>query len=197
MNRSHPLFYVFNPMALGLFLIAAPFLQAAYVDDWGPAIGASLPSLNVKDTEGQDKALQDLSGENGLLLMVTRSTYWDGVCKKQLEDVNGRLGEIESMSVGVAAISYDKVEQNQMFHDSRALGYPLLSDVEYQSVKALGIFDRGIPERHFAYGVSRPGVLFVDPDGVVVLKWAIADPDVRPALDEVLPAIREHLGIEE
>ena len=196
MIRFHSVLRFFNPMALGLLLFMASFLQAEYLDDWGPAIGTSLPDLKVQNTKGQDKVLDNLSGENGLLLFVVRSTNWDGACKRQLVEVNERLDEIASMSVGAAAISYDQVKDNQKFRDTRALGFPLLSDVGYESVKALGVFDESIPETHFAYGISRPGVLFVDSDGIVILKWAVADPNERPALEDMLSAVRDHLGIE-
>ncbi len=47
-----------------------------YTKDWAPSIGASLPTLSVKDTNGESLDFDDLKGENGLLIFFVRSTNW-------------------------------------------------------------------------------------------------------------------------
>ena len=50
--------------------------QDAYVEQWGPALGTSLPMLDALDQDGQRRRFTDLTGEHGLLLFFSRSTDW-------------------------------------------------------------------------------------------------------------------------
>jgi hypothetical protein len=47
-----------------------------YSSNWGPAVGSQLPVLEAYDQSGQLRTLVDLSGENGLLLFMSRSADW-------------------------------------------------------------------------------------------------------------------------
>ncbi|MCY4128558.1 MAG: hypothetical protein OXG15_04860 [Gammaproteobacteria bacterium] len=47
-----------------------------YTKNWAPSIGASLPALSVKDTNGNTLDFNDLKGEKGLLIFFVRSTNW-------------------------------------------------------------------------------------------------------------------------
>jgi hypothetical protein len=52
----------------------------AWADDysagWGPALGAPMPLLAAPDDSGQDRTLADLTGDQGLLLFLSRSADW-------------------------------------------------------------------------------------------------------------------------
>ena len=47
-----------------------------YSDNWGPAVGSPLPLLEAYDQSGTLRTLDDLSGEQGLLLFLNRSADW-------------------------------------------------------------------------------------------------------------------------
>ncbi len=57
-------------------LSAMVALADDYSDDWGPAIGTRLPVLEAPDQTGRVRTLDDLSGEQGLLLFLNRSADW-------------------------------------------------------------------------------------------------------------------------
>lgn len=42
----------------------------------GPEIGAKVPAFSLPDQNGRDRSLADLTGENGLLLVFSRSADW-------------------------------------------------------------------------------------------------------------------------
>ncbi len=47
-----------------------------YGDDWGPAVGLALPKLEANDHTGAPRNLANLAGEQGLLLLLSRSADW-------------------------------------------------------------------------------------------------------------------------
>lgn len=65
-----------------LFAVAALLLTSAvlgeeYQENWGPDVGSELPDLAVKDTEGNDRTVDDLRGESkGLLIFFARTSNW-------------------------------------------------------------------------------------------------------------------------
>ena len=47
-----------------------------YSASWGPAVGSQLPVLEAPDQSGALRTLDDLAGEQGLLLFLNRSADW-------------------------------------------------------------------------------------------------------------------------
>ena len=88
-------------------------------------------------------------------------------------------------------MTYDAAEDLAAFGEEREIGYPLLSDKGSKTINALGIRNEQFEEGHGAYGVALPGILFIDPSGVVRLKRAHENYRTRPPFDELLEATRE------
>ncbi len=60
-----------------LLMLALGQLQADdYSAGWGPAVGSSMPMLAAPDQAGLERGLANLSGEQGLLLFLSRSADW-------------------------------------------------------------------------------------------------------------------------
>ena len=51
-------------------------VAADYQDDWGPAVGTSMPAIAAADQTGTVRDLASLQGERGLLLFMVRSADW-------------------------------------------------------------------------------------------------------------------------
>lgn len=67
----------FIGMMVSLTGLAAMVARAdEYGDAWGPAVGAPLPVLEAPDQTGRIRTLDDLAGEQGLLLFLNRSADW-------------------------------------------------------------------------------------------------------------------------
>ena len=50
--------------------------SSGYEANWGPAVGATIPELDTRDSQGMSRDLASLTGERGLLLVVSRSAVW-------------------------------------------------------------------------------------------------------------------------
>ena len=48
----------------------------AYQHRWGPAVGDVMPTLAAEDQDGDVRDFASLSGERGLVLVVSRSAVW-------------------------------------------------------------------------------------------------------------------------
>ncbi len=105
-----------------------------------------------------------------------------------------RVSEFNDAGVAVSASTYDSVEQNAEFKTSEELTYPLLSDQDAKTVKALGILNERYEEGSRAYGVPHPGVILIDTDGKVVLKRAEEKYSDRPSMDDLLEDVKEFVA---
>jgi len=62
-----------------VWLVAAlPCLAFAgdYAQSWGPPVGTAAPTILANDQDGVSRDLGSLAGENGLLLVLSRSADW-------------------------------------------------------------------------------------------------------------------------
>jgi peroxiredoxin len=86
-------------------------------------------------------------------------------------------------------MTYDSREILKSFHDAQGLDYPLLQDVDAQHVIAYGVLNEDYQPGDRGYGIPHPGILFIQPDGTVALKFAVPGYRGRPPLAEVFAAI--------
>ena len=49
---------------------------ASFVDSWGPEVGTTAPVIEAEDQDGTVRDLASLSGERGVLLVLSRSADW-------------------------------------------------------------------------------------------------------------------------
>ena len=97
-----------------------------------------------------------------------------------------RFAEI---GVQVAGMTYDDRSVLAEFHGAENLGYPLLQDENAAHVDAYGVKNTEYEPGHMGYGIPYPGILYVQPDGVVALKFAVPGYRQRPPLAEVFEAV--------
>ena len=74
-SRSRQLI-VFVSLLFGLVVGSTTLAADDYSSEWGPEIGSQLPVLEAYDQSGTLRTLENLSGEHGLLLFLSRSTDW-------------------------------------------------------------------------------------------------------------------------
>ena len=96
-----------------------------------------------------------------------------------------------ALGVNVAGMTYDDQSVLAKFHDDNALGYPLLQDVDVKHVNAYGIRNTSYEPGDGGYGIPEPGILFIDPDGVVRAKFAVPGYRSRPPFEEIYQAVGE------
>ena len=99
-----------------------------------------------------------------------------------------------ALGVRVAAMTYDPVDVLAAFHKKHEIPYPLLHDEEVMHFEAYGVRDEHYGPGESGYGVPRPGIIFITPDGIVRAKFALPGFRNRPSLPEIYDSIAAAQG---
>ena len=84
--------------------------------------------------------------------------------------LQSQLKSFEDAGIGVVALTYDSPALQQKFIDKFSITYPLLSDIDAESVAQLGILDAEYQPGQPAYGIPYPGVFIVNSERKIVGK---------------------------
>jgi len=106
-----------------------------------------------------------------------------------LVELAGWEERFSALGVGVAAMTYDSADVLAEFHKKNNLPYPLLRDEAVKHFEAYGVRDEHYGPGNSGYGVPRPGILFITPEGVVGAKFALPGFRNRPSFEEIHRAI--------
>jgi peroxiredoxin len=172
--------------------IGGSLAVTAAAEDLGPPVGTQAPDIGtLPDQTGTPRALPDLMGKNGLVLMFFRSADWCPYCQAQLIDVNGGFAEIEKRGYRIAALSYDTPEILQTFTAKRHIAYTFLSDPKSEVIDLYKLRDPQYPPGSRAYGVPRPIIFVLDKNGVIKAKLYEESFKVRPPVTAVISKLDE------
>ena len=86
-------------------------------------------------------------------------------------------------------MTYDERLLLAEFHETQQLGFPLLQDEDTRHVDAYGIKNADYEAGHQGYGIPYPGVLYIEPSGVVAAKFAVPGYRERPPMAEIYEVI--------
>ena len=88
-------------------------------------------------------------------------------------------------------MTYDDRAILASFHQENELGYPLLQDVGAKHVMAYGIRNEQYQPGESGYGVPHPGVILLNSEGTVELKFAYPGFRDRPSFDAIYSKIAD------
>jgi peroxiredoxin len=181
-------------LRLSAILASVLFFGAntGFAEDLGPAIGTKAPDIGTRlDQFGKPRQLSDLMGRNGLVLFFFRSAEWCPFCQAQLVDINGGVAEIEKRGYRVAGLSYDSPEILETFTAKRHLTYTMLSDPKSEIIDRYNLRDPQYPPGSRAYGVPRPIIFVLDPQGVIKAKLFEESFKNRPPVSSIISRLDE------
>ena len=78
--------------------------------------------------------------------------------------------QFEAAGIQIALITYDAEVDQARFATKHSIKFPFLSDVDRQSVMALGILNEAHQPGEMAYGVPHPGFYVLNNQGEIVAK---------------------------
>ena len=176
--------------ALAISLSTAVVAADNYALDRGPLVGDPIPhTLETQDQFGSARDFQSIKGENGLILLFSRSLDWCVFCKGEALDWNARYKDFVDHGYQVAIITYDSVEDLRRFSGRRDIGLTLLSDPESEVIRAFDILNEHSRPGSRTYGIPHPAIFVVDPSGVITHRFAEQRYSSRTDIDLVLATI--------
>ncbi len=173
---------------LSLFALAA-LPAAAEAPDLGPAVGAAVPvTIAAVDHQGKARQFADLSGENGMILVFSRSMEWCPYCQRQAIDANSHAAEFAALGTPLVLLTYDPVEKLARFANRQNIAYTLISDPESKIIDGFGLRNADYGPESIAHGVPHPAIFVIDSKGVVRAKLMEEGYKARPEIADVLAA---------
>ena len=89
---------------------------------------------------------------------------------RQLVQLQEDIAPFNAAGIAVVALTYDAPELQQAFVREHGISYPLLSDIEATSIKALGILNTQYQPGDDHYGIPYPGIYVVNSNMEIVGK---------------------------
>lgn len=171
-------------------LLSLLFLASSQAQEfiWAPQlpVGSALPPLSAQDQTGTLRSLQDITGEKGLVLVMSRSFDWCPYCIAQLQRLVGVAPEFHAMGINVATMTYDPVATLAEAAEEHGVEFPLLFDENVKHVNAMGLLNTQYEPGQRAYGIPYPGIFLIDAQGVIRAKFAEEDYKLRPEFSLVM-----------
>lgn len=175
---------------LALLFLMAPYSVNAQTTPLGG--GDTIPEdITATDQENNQVDLNNLFGENGLVIVFYRSAKWCPYCQAQLINLKAFQDDIEDKGYKIVGISYDSVEDLKDFSDKRKITFPLLSDPQSQIIESFGILNTEHKEGSFAYGVPYPATYIVKTGGKIKDVLREEGYKKRPEVSKILEIIEE------
>lgn len=159
----------------------------------GPAIGSAAPEFSAVRSDGEDVSLADITGENGAVLVFSRSLDWCPFCTKQAVELNSVASTMSDAGWPMSLITYDTVEILADYKESEEIAYTLLSDTDSATIDAFGLRNTEVTAGSRFDGIPHPAIVFIDAEGTVVEMLREEGFRVRPET-ELLPATAAELS---
>ncbi len=167
-----------------LFLFREPIKEAGYARltrdmfvpadtdafDPGPALGSRFPGVSAVYRGRRIQLIDEFAGPRGTVFVASRSLHWCPYCMRQMLQLQEYKADFDAAGIGLVAITYDAPARQQAFIDKHGITIPVLSDIDALSFKTLGILNETYQPGDLQYGIPHPGMIVIDPRGVVVGK---------------------------
>lgn len=148
-------------------------------------VGDKAPNFSLKNSDGKDVTLNDLTKEGKALLLFFPLAF-SGVCTTEMCTTRDNMKLYNSMNANVAAISIDSFFTLRNFKKSNNLNFLLLSDFNKEVIKKYGVF---IDDFYGMYGVARRSAFVINENQIVEYAEILDDADNLPDFKAIQAAL--------
>ena len=137
------------------------------------AVGDRAPDFMLKDQDGKDVRLSDVTDRSRVVLIFFRGRYCL-ICRASLRGLLAKLEDFRNSRVEVIAVGPVTPEEAKAFD----LPFPVLSDPDLEATKKYGlVHEKGLMNKD----VPRPTTMLIDKDRQI--RWMRAETSMRTRPD--------------
>ena len=148
---------------------------AAMADDHGDGTsnmvcveaGTEAPDFSAVTAAGDSVDFAAISGENGAVIVFSRSLDWCPYCKAQALELETVTAELAEAGWTMNIITYDSPEILAEFRDEHGLSYNVLSDTGSAMIDAYGLRNTEVKAGSRFDGIPHPAIVYIKADGEV------------------------------
>ena len=129
--------------------------------------GTTAPDFSAVTSTGESVDLAGISGENGAVVVFSRSLDWCPFCKAQALELETVTAELAEAGWSMNVITYDSPELLADFAGDNALSYNFLSDTDSAMIDAFGLRNTEVNPGSRFDGIPHPAIIYIKADGEV------------------------------
>ena len=129
--------------------------------------GTMAPAFAAVTASGDAVDLAAITGENGAVIVFSRSLDWCPYCKAQALELETVTVELAEAGWSMNLITYDSPEILKEFQSEHALTYTFLSDTDSAMIDAFGLRNTNVPAGSRFDGIPNPAIIYIKADGEV------------------------------
>ena len=129
--------------------------------------GTMAPEFSAVTAAGETVDLAGISGENGAVVVFSRSLDWCPFCKKQALELETVTAELAEAGWTMNIITYDSPEILADFSSENELTYNFLSDTDSAMIDAFGLRNTEVTAGSRFDGIPHPAIVYIKADGEV------------------------------
>lgn len=154
-----------------LAMSSAAAIADGHADGTSPMIcveaGTQAPDFSAVTAAGEAVTFADISGENGAVIVFSRSLDWCPYCKSQALELETVKADLESQGWTLNLITYDAPETLAAYSTDQSLTYTFLSDTDSAMIDAYGLRNEEMRAGSRFDGVPHPAIVYIKADGEV------------------------------
>ncbi|GAB5455480.1 MAG: hypothetical protein Hens2KO_17090 [Henriciella sp.] len=129
--------------------------------------GTVAPAVAAVTSAGDAVDLAGITGENGAVLVFSRSLDWCPYCKAQALELETVKADLEAVGWSLNLITYDAPETLAEFAADKSLSYTFLSDTDSATIDAFGLRNEDVTAGSRFDGIPHPAIVYIRADGEV------------------------------
>lgn len=129
--------------------------------------GTTAPTVAAVTAAGDAVDLAAITGENGAVLVFSRSLDWCPYCKAQALELETVKAELEAAGWSLNLITYDAPETLAEFATDKSLSYTFLSDTGSATIDAFGLRNTDVAAGSRFDGIPHPAIVYIRANGEV------------------------------
>lgn len=129
--------------------------------------GTQAPEFSAVTAAGDSVTFADITGENGAVLVLSRSLDWCPYCKAQALELESVKADLEAQGWTLNLMTYDAPGILAEYSAEKSLSYTFLSDTDSAMIDAYGLRNTEMPAGSRFDGVPHPAIIYIKADGEV------------------------------